>query len=116
MGATRDKLLHMLRECKERRAICSYCGVLRSCVDMEQHRDFCGSRSEQCEDCGEFVSLMNMQAHTQTNCQWFNNNQLSVTGKAKAKGKAKGKGQKKVECAEVSRNPYLDEGVFADEI
>jgi len=118
--ATRDKLLHMLRDCKNRRAICSYCGVLRSCDDMEEHRDFCGSRSEQCEECGEFVSLMNMQAHIKSNCQWFNNNQLSVKNKKKKKGKAKNAKQSNgvdMEAEEEAlTNPYLDQGLLTDEI
>eukprot|EP00483_Globobulimina_turgida_P004461 UN04470 len=45
---------------------------------MEEHQKFCGSRSEKCNKCKQFVSLMNMEPHSKSNCQWFNNNQLSV--------------------------------------
>jgi len=68
-----DQLLHLLTSCKERRAICNYCGVFRTCIDMEQHRNFCGSRSEKCTECDQFVSLRNMEAHKQSNCELFKN-------------------------------------------
>eukprot|EP00485_Elphidium_margaritaceum_P011522 CAMPEP_0202685642 /NCGR_PEP_ID=MMETSP1385-20130828/1458_1 /ASSEMBLY_ACC=CAM_ASM_000861 /TAXON_ID=933848 /ORGANISM="Elphidium margaritaceum" /LENGTH=809 /DNA_ID=CAMNT_0049340057 /DNA_START=46 /DNA_END=2472 /DNA_ORIENTATION=+ len=87
---SKDKLLHLLTDCPQRRAICNYCGVLRKCSDMEQHRKFCGARSEKCEQCNQFVSLMNMEAHVQSNCEWFNNKQLS------------------------SNNPYLDPNLLTD--
>ena len=74
---SKNKLLHLLTDCPQRRAICNYCGILRKCNDMEQHRKYCGSRSEKCQKCLQFVSLMNMEPHLQSNCQWFNNNQLS---------------------------------------
>merc|ERR1712244_64067 len=69
----KDKLLHLLTSCKERRAICNYCGIFRTCIDMEQHRNFCGSRSEKCTECDQFVSLRNMEAHKQSNCELFKN-------------------------------------------
>ena len=105
---SKDKLLHLLTDCRERRAVCNYCGIFRSCIDMEEHRKFCGSRSEQCEICNKFVSLANMEAHLSSNCQWYSNKQLS-------KNK-----NKKAECVKVEEqlstldikdieNPYIDQ-------
>jgi len=103
----KDKLLHLITECAQRRAICNYCGVLRSCHDMDQHRNFCGSRSEKCDKCNEFVALMNMDQHLLSNCQWFNNMQLSSSSK---NGKKKKKRKKSsTQNAEYAQNPYVDQ-------
>jgi len=120
IAETKDKLLHLITVCRERRAICNYCGVLRKCDDMDEHRQFCGSRSEKCEGCNEFVSLMNMELHLQSNCQWFNNKQLS-TKKGDGNGKKKKKKRKDGDSnpsqnAEYRENPYIDEQVMFDEL
>merc|ERR1712130_497568 len=101
---SKNKLLHLLTSCKERRAVCNYCGILRRCNDMESHRKHCGSRSEKCTKCDQFVSLMNMEPHLQSNCQWFNNNQLSVKKQPDRVNK------------EVQDNPYLDQQLLVDQL
>eukprot|EP01083_Nonionella_stella_P095061 266797_1 len=103
---SKDKLLHLLTECAERRAICNYCGTFRICADMEEHRAFCGSRSEKCDKCNQFVSLMNMEPHLQSNCQWFNNNQLSSKSSHPAAAKVP-----QVQQMDED-NPYIDDSLF----
>ena len=36
--------------------------------NLEEHEDYCGSRTEKCEKCGEFIMLKNFETHLQTNC------------------------------------------------
>merc|ERR1712129_540967 len=122
----KDKLLHLLTDCRERRAVCNYCGIFRKCVDMEEHRQFCGSRSEQCEVCNKFVSIANMEAHLASNCELYSNKQLSNIGKTMKKRKKKKKDADNEELdgaiAESMRsmgiqendlsNPYIDASVL----
>jgi len=116
ISESKDKLLHLITVCKERRAVCNYCGVLRGCDDMDEHRKFCGSRSEKCEKCNEFVSLMNMELHQHSNCQWFNNNQLSAKNSKKRKTKGTGKNGKRRPNGEYMENPYIDERLLDDQV
>jgi len=102
---SKDKLLHLLTDCRERRAVCNYCGIFRSCCDMDEHRKFCGSRSEQCEVCNKFVSLANMEAHLASNCEWFTNKQLSKNKKEK---KSESAVEEQLSALDIE-NPYIDE-------
>merc|ERR1712228_662577 len=101
---SKDKLLHLLTVCRERRAVCNYCGIFRSCVDMEEHRKFCGSRSEQCEICNKFVALSNMAAHLSSNCQWYTNKQLSSSKKKKESVEQQ---LQSLDIEDID-NPYID--------
>eukprot|EP00484_Ammonia_sp_Unknown_P018099 CAMPEP_0197028246 /NCGR_PEP_ID=MMETSP1384-20130603/7975_1 /TAXON_ID=29189 /ORGANISM="Ammonia sp." /LENGTH=838 /DNA_ID=CAMNT_0042457217 /DNA_START=21 /DNA_END=2534 /DNA_ORIENTATION=+ len=109
---SKDKLLHLVTVCPERRAICNYCGTFRKCGDMEQHRKFCGSRSEKCETCNQFVSLMNMEPHLQSNCQWFSNKQLSSNSNSKRSKESEVHDE--LEALDLN-NPYLDAQLFGNE-
>merc|ERR1712129_463792 len=97
-------LLHLLTDCRKRRAVCNYCGIFRSCGDMEEHRKFCGSRSEQCEVCNKFVSLANMEKHLASNCEWFSNKQLSKNKKEKNK---ESEVEDQLSALDIE-NPYID--------
>lgn len=49
--------------CPERQIICQYCHLDTLAKNLEEHEGYCGSRTEQCPECGDFVMLKDWEKH-----------------------------------------------------
>ncbi|XP_046473698.1 XIAP-associated factor 1-like [Neodiprion pinetum] len=58
---------HMQSECPKRFITCLYCELELPFSDMTAHTDYCGTRTEKCEDCGEYVMFKYTQLHLDSN-------------------------------------------------
>ena len=38
-------------------------------MDSGEHEDYCGSRTEKCEVCGEYIMLKNFDSHNKNDCK-----------------------------------------------
>ena len=43
--------------------ICQYCMLEKKQKEIEDHEDYCGSRTEQCPECNDFVMLKDWEKH-----------------------------------------------------
>lgn len=62
--------LHKLQECLHRPHACKYCKLKKKLVDLPDHQEYCGSRTEKCSKCQKFVSIKDYQFHLQSNCSY----------------------------------------------
>ncbi|ERL87852.1 hypothetical protein D910_05240 [Dendroctonus ponderosae] len=46
---------------------CRYCELELPKLELEEHENYCGSRTDKCLDCGELVMFKNKQAHWESN-------------------------------------------------
>lgn len=46
---------------------CKYCDLELPKLDLEDHENYCGSRTDKCMECGEFVMFKDKQAHMASN-------------------------------------------------
>ena len=44
-------------------SICQFCKLEFPNRQLQEHEDYCGSRTEQCEECGDFVMLRDWEKH-----------------------------------------------------
>ena len=56
-------ILLQANACPKRTTLCRWCATHVTMGDLAEHEDYCGSRTEKCEKCGEFVMLKNFEAH-----------------------------------------------------
>ncbi|XP_062815317.1 XIAP-associated factor 1 [Anolis carolinensis] len=54
---------HQAEECPERPSTCGYCDLGLPFGRLADHRDVCGSRTERCWDCGQYVLLRDREGH-----------------------------------------------------
>ena len=45
--------------------ICKFCHLDQAFKTIEEHEDYCGSRTEKCDQCGDFVKLKDWEKHEQ---------------------------------------------------
>ena len=50
-----------------RSVLCRWCATHVEAGSLEDHEDYCGSRTEKCEKCGEFIMLKNFEKHIESN-------------------------------------------------
>lgn len=55
---------HQKSECPKRTTLCKYCATHVEMGSLVEHENYCGSRTENCEKCGDFIMLKNFEAHT----------------------------------------------------
>ncbi|XP_021940829.1 TRAF-type zinc finger domain-containing protein 1-like [Zootermopsis nevadensis] len=58
---------HQNSSCSHRTICCNYCHIEIEANELAEHENYCGSRTERCEDCGEFVMLKYQQLHQDSN-------------------------------------------------
>lgn len=46
---------------------CKYCDLELPKLDLEEHENYCGSRTDKCLECGELVMFKYKQLHMDTN-------------------------------------------------
>jgi hypothetical protein len=61
---------HKQIDCLHRLKPCQYCQLRKKMVDIPDHEDYCGSRTEKCSKCSKFISIKDFQQHSQSNCQF----------------------------------------------
>lgn len=59
---------HKHQECLHRLRACKFCKLKKKLVDLPEHEDYCGSRTEKCPKCQRFISIKDFAAHTSSNC------------------------------------------------
>lgn len=50
-------------ECSKRIQSCQYCNLALKADEILAHEDYCGSRTECCEECGKLVMFKFQQMH-----------------------------------------------------
>ncbi|KAF4518800.1 hypothetical protein B566_EDAN005423 [Ephemera danica] len=58
---------HESETCSKRRVACIYCELDLVAAERAEHENYCGSRTEKCEECGEFVMLKYQTLHIDSN-------------------------------------------------
>merc|ERR1719445_934203 len=64
---------HKANECPKRTTLCKWCATHVEMGSLAEHEDYCGSRTEKCEKCGEFIMLKNFETHT---CSTYGSSKL----------------------------------------
>lgn len=64
--------------CSHRAICCSYCHIEIEANELGEHENYCGSRTERCEDCGEYVMLKYQQLHQESNHSFLKLNDGNV--------------------------------------
>eukprot|EP00118_Oscarella_pearsei_P004170 m.17335 g.17335 ORF g.17335 m.17335 type:complete len:860 (+) comp27451_c0_seq1:139-2718(+) len=54
---------HNKKKCVERKEICQFCNLQMTFKELGEHENYCGSRTEQCEECGRYVMLKEKLVH-----------------------------------------------------
>ncbi|XP_071447740.1 TRAF-type zinc finger domain-containing protein 1-like isoform X2 [Hetaerina americana] len=58
---------HKANSCPMRRVNCSICELELPASEIGEHENYCGSRTERCDDCGEYVMLKYQKLHLESN-------------------------------------------------
>lgn len=46
--------------------VCNFCDIDIEAFSLPEHIDMCGSRTERCNDCGQFIMLKSMTIHKES--------------------------------------------------
>jgi len=74
---------HKEQECPKRTTLCKFCATLVEVGTLGEHEDYCGSRTEKCEVCGEYIMLKNFDSHNKNDCK--PKNQVTATSYTSAR-------------------------------
>ncbi|GFS12695.1 TRAF-type zinc finger domain-containing 1 [Elysia marginata] len=67
----KDKMeQHMNHMCERRPLLCEYCDLHFPKNEFDSHADFCGSRTECCPLCQQYVMLKDMRQHENSGCTY----------------------------------------------
>lgn len=58
---------HLSNDCPKRRTKCQICDIDVEVSEISEHENYCGARTEKCQECGEFVMLKYKQLHLDSN-------------------------------------------------
>lgn len=58
---------HRATQCGKRTVPCSFCELELPKSDMADHENYCGSRTERCDECGELIMLKYKKLHEDSN-------------------------------------------------
>ena len=59
-----------VRTCSRKPSQCSYCELQLPLSELQSHVDYCGTRTEPCPTCGQFVMLKDQLQHETSACQY----------------------------------------------
>ncbi|KAM3313035.1 hypothetical protein ACQJBY_032637 [Aegilops geniculata] len=64
--------LHKSEQCTQRMVACAYCEYELPAIDIHEHQDVCGNRTEFCQTCKKYIRLREwigheMQCHVSSN-------------------------------------------------
>ncbi|XP_066349169.1 uncharacterized protein [Miscanthus floridulus] len=74
--------LHKGEKCPQRIVACEYCEFELPAVDLHEHQDVCGNRTELCQTCRKYIRLRELIGH-ETHCH-TNSNGSADTSSARA--------------------------------
>jgi hypothetical protein len=57
-----------LREDDGEAVHCEFCGLEFGCAAIVAHAEYCGSRTERCDDCRRYIALRDLPAHVVSGC------------------------------------------------
>ena len=57
-------------DCPKRQVTCEYCELQLPHCDLAAHLEFCGTRTEACPRCGNFIMHKDLQRHNSSNCAY----------------------------------------------
>ena len=57
-----------LREDDGEAVQCEFCGLEFGCAAIVTHAEYCGSRTERCDDCRRYIALRDLPAHVVSGC------------------------------------------------
>lgn len=58
---------HKTTSCGKRKVACVHCELELPKSEMADHENYCGSRTERCDECGELVMLKYQKLHIDSN-------------------------------------------------
>lgn len=58
---------HQASMCSKRTTLCKFCATHIEMGNLTEHENYCGSRTDKCEQCGEFIMLKNFDLHIESN-------------------------------------------------
>jgi len=58
---------HQESMCSKRTTLCKFCATHVEMGKLTEHENYCGSRTDKCEQCGEFIMLKNFDIHINSN-------------------------------------------------
>ena len=61
--SSKDHFSFQTNQCPARVLECQYCHLDCKAGELQQHEGYCGSRTEKCPDCSDFVMLKDWEAH-----------------------------------------------------
>ncbi|XP_076452734.1 uncharacterized protein LOC143288271 [Babylonia areolata] len=61
---------HLENDCPKRQVSCEYCELQVPHCDLAPHLEFCGTRTEACPRCGNFVMHKDLLRHNSSNCTY----------------------------------------------
>lgn len=73
--------VHKAETCRKRQVQCFYCDLSLDFDKFQNHLESCGTRTEICDKCKEYVLLKDMTKHLDTNCAYPVNKKSTVIPK-----------------------------------
>ncbi|XP_060069442.1 TRAF-type zinc finger domain-containing protein 1-like [Ylistrum balloti] len=61
---------HEEQECPKRQMKCAYCEMDVAQQDLETHLGYCGTRTEPCARCGQYIMIKDQVKHEDSNCTY----------------------------------------------
>lgn len=58
---------HVKTDCSKRLISCIYCDLDLPFNEMTKHAEYCGTRTDKCNECGEFVMIKYTELHLDSN-------------------------------------------------
>lgn len=79
----REKLdVHKSEHCTQRMVACEYCEYELPAVDLHEHQDVCGNRTEFCQTCKKYIRLREWIGH-EIQCHQINSNGSAESSSAR---------------------------------
>lgn len=58
------------QECLKRQVKCTYCEMDVAKGELDDHQEYCGTRTENCVLCGQFIMVKDMARHEESRCSY----------------------------------------------
>lgn len=62
--------IHEEQECLKRQVKCTYCEMHVAKGELDDHQEYCGTRTENCVLCGQFIMVKDMARHEESRCSY----------------------------------------------
>lgn len=61
---------HTENYCSQRKVPCHYCSLMVKASELDEHQEYCGTRTEVCETCHRCIMYKDLPQHIGTNCKY----------------------------------------------